>query len=50
MKKFLSGVVAMERFNNFIGMLIETLLVGIIYMVILPFKVLHSLGNRLVSR
>lgn len=40
----------MERFNKYIGVLIEMLLMGIIYLVILPFRVLCNLGNRLVSR
>lgn len=40
----------MERFKNYIGMLIELMLMGIMYLIILPFKVLYSLGNRLVSR
>ena len=40
----------MERFKNYIGMFIELVLMGIMYVIILPFKVLYSLGNRLVSR
>lgn len=40
----------MERFNNFINMLIESVLVGIIFLITLPFRILYNLGNRLVSR
>lgn len=40
----------MERFRNYIGLFIELILMGIMYLIILPFKVLYSLGNRLVSR
>lgn len=40
----------MERFNKYIGMLIEILLMGIICLIILPFRILYNLGNRLVSR
>jgi len=40
----------MERFRNYTGMFIELMLMGIMYLIILPFKVLYSLGNRLVSR
>lgn len=40
----------MERFKNYIDMLIELILMGIMYLIILPFKILYSLGNRLVSR
>ena len=40
----------MERFRNYIGMFIELILMGIMYLIILPFRVLYTLGNRLVSR
>ena len=40
----------MERFSNYVGMLIELILIGIMYLIILPFKILYSLGNKLVSR
>jgi len=40
----------MERFNNFIGMLIEAIIIGIIYIIILPVRILFSVGNKLVSR
>ena len=40
----------MERFKNYVGSLIELILMGIMYLIILPFKILYSLGNRLASR
>lgn len=40
----------MERFNNFISMIIEFLIISIMYMIILPFRILYNLGRRLASR
>jgi hypothetical protein len=40
----------MERLKNYIGMFVELLIMGIMYLIILPVRVLYSLGNRLVSR
>ncbi len=40
----------MERFNNYLNGLIELVLLGIIYLIALPFRILYNLGNRLVSR
>lgn len=40
----------MERFSNFISMVIEAILMAIIYLIILPFKVLYIISNRFASR
>lgn len=40
----------MERLSQYIGGLIELFLLGIIFLIALPFRILYSLANRLVSR
>ena len=40
----------MERFNNYMGSLIELVLLGIIFLIALPFRLLYGLSHRLVSR
>jgi hypothetical protein len=40
----------MERFNNYLNGLIELVLLGIIYLIALPFRILYNLSHRLVSR
>lgn len=40
----------MERFKNYMGSLIELVLLGIIFLIALPFRLLYSLSHRLVSR
>lgn len=40
----------MERLTKYVSGLIELFLLGIIFLIALPFRVLYSLGNRLVSR
>ncbi len=40
----------MERFNNYMNMLVEMIVMAFIYLIILPFKIIYSIGNRLTSR
>jgi competence protein ComGC len=40
----------MERFNNYVGMIIEFLIISIMFLVLLPFRILYRLGSRLASR
>lgn len=40
----------MERFKKFIEMSIEFIIMTVIYLVILPFRLLYNLSNRIQSR
>lgn len=40
----------MERFTNYIGIMIEFLIISFIFLLVLPFRVIYHLGRRLVSR
>lgn len=40
----------MERFSNYVGVLIEFLIISFIFLLILPFRVIYYFGRRLVSR
>jgi hypothetical protein len=47
----LSGLVkSMERFTNYVSMIIELFLMAVIYVIALPFRLLYNLSNKLVSR
>lgn len=40
----------MERFNKYINMLVEMIIMTFIYLIILPFRIIYSIGNRLTSK
>ncbi|HPZ04436.1 MAG: hypothetical protein WAP56_08485 [Acetivibrionales bacterium] len=40
----------MERFNKFIDMVMEFLIVSVMFLVLLPFRILYNLSNRSASR
>lgn len=40
----------MERFKKFVEMSIEFIIMSFIYLIILPFRLLYGLSNRLQSR
>jgi len=40
----------MERLNNYFGMFVEFVIMGIMYLIILPFRILYNLSSRLLSR
>lgn len=40
----------MERLSNYVSEIIEVLLLGVIFLIALPFRLLYVLGNRLASR
>jgi len=40
----------MQRFNYYMSMLAEMIIIAFLYLIILPFKILCSIGSRLTSR
>jgi len=40
----------MERFNNYMNMLAELVIMAFLYLIFLPFKIIYSIGSRLTSR
>jgi hypothetical protein len=41
---------SMERLSQYVSELIELLLLGIIFLIALPFRILYNLGGRIASR
>ncbi|HOQ06391.1 MAG TPA: hypothetical protein PK127_07540 [Clostridiales bacterium] len=39
----------MERFNRFIDTVMELLIIGILYLIFLPFRIIYSLSGRSAS-
>jgi hypothetical protein len=40
----------MERLSNYFGMFVEFVIMGIMFLILLPFRILYNLSNRLISR
>ena len=40
----------MQRLNNYFGMFVEFVIMGIMFLIVLPFRLLYNLSNRLMSR
>jgi large-conductance mechanosensitive channel len=40
----------MERFNKFIDAIMEFLIIGVLYLIFLPFRILYNLSSRSASR
>lgn len=40
----------MERFTNYVGVMIEFLIISFIFLLILPFRLIYHLGRRLVTK
>lgn len=40
----------MERFKSYMNNLVELILLGIIFLIALPFRLIYNLSSRLVSR
>lgn len=40
----------MERLSNYFGMFVEFVIMGIMFLIVLPFRILYNLSSRLISR
>ena len=40
----------MERFKSYVGMMAELIIIAVMYVIILPFKLLYGIGSKLNPR